>query len=102
MFNRMNKITEEQNTNRGINAWSRLTAGRRVGEEGLYGKGEGRSQRTHIWVTHRHRQQCGDGQRGGGSRLGGGGQMEEMGTSARVAKIKIKLKTLHFEKNKNK
>ena len=31
---------------------------------------EGTSQRTYIHITHRHRQQCGDGQREGGHKVG--------------------------------
>ena len=40
-------------------------------------------------MTHRHGQQCGDGQREGGQELGGGGQRGAMETSVTVSPIKI-------------
>ena len=46
-----------------------------------------------TWMTHRHRQQCADGQREGGQELDGGGQRGwKMGTSVIVSIIKIKKK----------
>ena len=50
--------------------------------------------KEHICTTHRHRPQCGDGQREVGAGRGGGGQRGggEMGTSVIVSTIKIKFK----------
>ena len=52
-----------------------------------------RLAKEYTYKTHRHRRQCGDGQREGKAGVGGGGQMGgEMGTSVIVSTIKIKLK----------
>ena len=45
-----------------------------------------------MWITQRHRHQCGNGQREGGVRAGGGWQREEMGTSVTVSTIKVREK----------
>ena len=54
-------------------------------------------------MTHRHRQQCGHGQREVRWEVGGSGQREERGTSVIVTTIKIELKILiyYFFKNPN-
>ena len=57
--------------NRDKDIWNRLTALRGEGERRDWMKeGEGISQK-HTCMTHRHRQQCGDGQREGQGKGGG-------------------------------
>ena len=84
---------DRQNRNKDIETWNRLTAVRGEWGGGTGWKKPKELDKEQICMTHRHKQQCGDGQRGRGAGAGWRqGKQEKMGTSLIVSTIKMKKK----------